>query len=159
MIMMIGLPAAGKTYWVNRHVEENPDKRYNVIGTASLIDKMKVWKAGREMFAQPDRIVLLHMCVLLLPGERRGEEAALRRQVGRAHPEVHQVPAGLASSGLAEEAKLRHRSGMAKLVQYCSCHRQPSKSQICKAYVATAKALLAMIGLTCPISESYSTLF
>ena len=42
MIMMVGLPAAGKTTWVNKHVEENREKRYNVIGTAALIEKMKV---------------------------------------------------------------------------------------------------------------------
>ena len=42
MIMMIGLPGAGKTTWVKKHVEENPHKRFNVIGTSALIDKMKV---------------------------------------------------------------------------------------------------------------------
>jgi heterogeneous nuclear ribonucleoprotein U-like protein 1 len=42
MIMLIGLPGAGKTTWVNKHVEENPEKRFNVIGTAALIEKMKV---------------------------------------------------------------------------------------------------------------------
>ncbi len=42
MIMMVGLPGSGKTTWVNKHVAENPDKKYTVIGTSSLIDKMKV---------------------------------------------------------------------------------------------------------------------
>lgn len=42
MILLIGLPAAGKTTWANKHVEANPEKRYNVIGTNALIEKMKV---------------------------------------------------------------------------------------------------------------------
>lgn len=42
MIMLIGLPGCGKTTWVNKFVSEHPEKRYNVIGTAALVDKMKV---------------------------------------------------------------------------------------------------------------------
>ena len=39
---MIGLPAVGKTTWAAKHVEANPDKRYYVIGTNALIERMKV---------------------------------------------------------------------------------------------------------------------
>lgn len=39
---MVGLPGAGKTYWVNKQVTENADKRYNVLGTNTIIDKMRV---------------------------------------------------------------------------------------------------------------------
>merc|ERR1712115_188278 len=42
MIMMIGLPASGKTTWVDKHVAENPDKQYNVISTTTMINKMTV---------------------------------------------------------------------------------------------------------------------
>ena len=42
MIMLIGLPASGKTTWASKHVEENLEKRYNVIGTSTLVDRMKV---------------------------------------------------------------------------------------------------------------------
>ena len=42
MIMLIGLPASGKTTWANKHVAENPLKRYNVIGTSVLLERMKV---------------------------------------------------------------------------------------------------------------------
>ena len=42
VIMMIGLPASGKTTWVKKHVKENPDKKYNVLGTNTLLEKMKV---------------------------------------------------------------------------------------------------------------------
>jgi len=42
MIMMIGLPASGKTTWVDKHVSENKDKQYNVISTTTMINKMTV---------------------------------------------------------------------------------------------------------------------
>ena len=42
MVMLIGLPGCGKTTWVNKFIEENADKKYDVIGTATLIEKMKV---------------------------------------------------------------------------------------------------------------------
>lgn len=42
VVMMVGLPGAGKTYWVDNFVAANPDKRYNVLGTNNIIDKMKV---------------------------------------------------------------------------------------------------------------------
>ena len=44
MIMMIGLPGAGKTHWVEKHVSENPDKQYNVVGVNTMINKMTVRK-------------------------------------------------------------------------------------------------------------------
>lgn len=40
--MMVGLPAAGKTTWVDGYCRENLNKKYNVLGTNALIDKMKV---------------------------------------------------------------------------------------------------------------------
>lgn len=42
MIMMVGLPGAGKTHWVENHVKENPDKNYNVISTNEMFRKMTV---------------------------------------------------------------------------------------------------------------------
>jgi len=42
MILLIGLPASGKTTWANKYREENPDKRFYVIGTSALVERMKV---------------------------------------------------------------------------------------------------------------------
>ena len=42
MIMLIGLPGSGKTTWVEKHVAANPEKRYNIIGTSALHERMKV---------------------------------------------------------------------------------------------------------------------
>ena len=42
MIMMCGLPGAGKTTWANKYCLENADKKVNVLGTNAFLDKMKV---------------------------------------------------------------------------------------------------------------------
>ena len=42
LVMMVGLPASGKTTWVEKHVAENPEKQYNVISTTTMINKMTV---------------------------------------------------------------------------------------------------------------------
>lgn len=42
IIMMCGLPAAGKTVWATKYAQNHPEKMFNVLGTNSLIEKMKV---------------------------------------------------------------------------------------------------------------------
>jgi len=48
MIMMVGLPGAGKTTWAAKCVKENPEKNYNLLGTNTIIDKMKVMGEPRK---------------------------------------------------------------------------------------------------------------
>ncbi|ELU18138.1 hypothetical protein CAPTEDRAFT_184820 [Capitella teleta] len=48
IIMIVGLPGAGKTTWSLKMSKEQPDKRYNVIGTDTLIDKMRVMGMARK---------------------------------------------------------------------------------------------------------------
>lgn len=48
MLMMCGLPGCGKTVWVGKHILEHPEKLYNVLGTNSIIDKMKVMGLPRK---------------------------------------------------------------------------------------------------------------
>lgn len=48
VIMMVGLPGSGKTTWVNKQVSENPEKKYNVLGTNSIMEKMKIMGVARK---------------------------------------------------------------------------------------------------------------
>lgn len=41
-LMMVGLPASGKTTWVQKYTSENKHMKYNVLGSNDLLDKMKV---------------------------------------------------------------------------------------------------------------------
>lgn len=42
VVLMIGLPGAGKTHWALKYVSENPEKRYDILGDSALIGRMKV---------------------------------------------------------------------------------------------------------------------
>lgn len=41
--MLCGLPGVGKTHWVEKWVREHPEKRYTVLGTHELVNRMKVF--------------------------------------------------------------------------------------------------------------------
>lgn len=48
MIMMCGLPGAGKTTWAVDYSLKNPKKKYYILGTNNIIDKMKVMGLPRK---------------------------------------------------------------------------------------------------------------
>ncbi len=56
MIMIVGLPGAGKTTWGLNMQKGNFEKRYNIIGTDTLIDKMKVYLFYKQFF--PMRLIM-----------------------------------------------------------------------------------------------------
>uniref|UniRef100_A0A0C9QUZ4 TSA: Wollemia nobilis Ref_Wollemi_Transcript_7737_2930 transcribed RNA sequence n=1 Tax=Wollemia nobilis TaxID=56998 RepID=A0A0C9QUZ4_9CONI len=42
VVMMVGLPAAGKSTWAEKWAKDHPEKRYMVLGTNLALDQMKV---------------------------------------------------------------------------------------------------------------------
>ncbi|KAK6316803.1 hypothetical protein J4Q44_G00122030 [Coregonus suidteri] len=48
LLMMVGLPASGKTTWALKHAEEHPAKKYNILGTNTIMEKMKVMGLRRQ---------------------------------------------------------------------------------------------------------------
>ncbi|KAG8184443.1 hypothetical protein JTE90_026361 [Oedothorax gibbosus] len=48
MIMMCGLPGAGKSVWAADYSLQHPQKKFNVLGTNNIIDKMKVMGLPRK---------------------------------------------------------------------------------------------------------------
>ncbi|KAG7964128.1 hypothetical protein I3843_09G153100 [Carya illinoinensis] len=42
VMMMVGLPASGKTTWAEKWIKEHPEKRYVLLGTNLILDQMKV---------------------------------------------------------------------------------------------------------------------
>lgn len=47
VIMMVGLPASGKTTWAEKWVKEHPEKRYVLLGTNLALEQMKVCYISR----------------------------------------------------------------------------------------------------------------
>ncbi|XP_057684810.1 heterogeneous nuclear ribonucleoprotein U-like protein 1 isoform X1 [Corythoichthys intestinalis] len=48
ILMMVGLPACGKTTWAVKHAENNPEKKFNILGTNAIMDKMKMMGLRRQ---------------------------------------------------------------------------------------------------------------
>ncbi|XP_061828345.1 heterogeneous nuclear ribonucleoprotein U-like protein 1 isoform X2 [Nerophis lumbriciformis] len=48
ILVMVGLPACGKTTWAVKHAETNPEKKYNILGTNAIMDKMKLMGLRRQ---------------------------------------------------------------------------------------------------------------
>ncbi|KAK3268071.1 hypothetical protein CYMTET_23404 [Cymbomonas tetramitiformis] len=48
VIMLIGMPASGKSTWAKKHSAAFPQKRYVVLGTNDILQQMKVTGMGRK---------------------------------------------------------------------------------------------------------------
>ena len=62
VLQMVGLPGAGKTYWVTQHVRQHPKKLYNILGTNTLLEKMKVMGLTRQRNYHGRWEVLISKC-------------------------------------------------------------------------------------------------
>lgn len=86
--MMVGLPACGKTTWAIKHAESNPDKKYNILGTNAIMDKMKVSlghqplnKASHQQRILQSHYLVVCVFVLQVMGLRRQRNYAGRWDV------------------------------------------------------------------------------
>ncbi|XP_041431249.1 heterogeneous nuclear ribonucleoprotein U-like protein 1 isoform X2 [Xenopus laevis] len=48
ILMMVGLPGAGKTTWAVKHAAAHPEKKYNILGTNAIMEKMRVMGLRRQ---------------------------------------------------------------------------------------------------------------
>ncbi|XP_041947217.1 heterogeneous nuclear ribonucleoprotein U-like protein 1 isoform X2 [Alosa sapidissima] len=48
ILMMVGLPGAGKTTWAAKYALDNPEKKFNMLGTNAIMEKMKVMGLRRQ---------------------------------------------------------------------------------------------------------------
>uniref|UniRef100_A0A8C9EB09 B30.2/SPRY domain-containing protein n=1 Tax=Phocoena sinus TaxID=42100 RepID=A0A8C9EB09_PHOSS len=48
ILMMVGLPATGKTTWAIKQAASNPSKKYNILGTNAIMGKMQVMGLRRQ---------------------------------------------------------------------------------------------------------------
>uniref|UniRef100_A0A5F8HG47 Heteroous nuclear ribonucleoprotein U like 2 n=1 Tax=Monodelphis domestica TaxID=13616 RepID=A0A5F8HG47_MONDO len=42
VLLMVGLPGSGKTQWALKHAQDNPEKRYNVLGAETVLNQMRM---------------------------------------------------------------------------------------------------------------------
>lgn len=49
VFMLIGLPGAGKSHWACKRREEFPEKRYTILGTKFLLEKMRIMGESRRV--------------------------------------------------------------------------------------------------------------
>jgi len=122
-IMMVGLPAAGKTTWIGDYVRANPDKKYTILGSNDLIDKMKVNGVRRNRNYAGRWDVLISACM-------QGLNSLLKRayQVPRNYiidQGVRRRPGLPGSQG--QQGRLRPQSG---LRQRLSEHLEPEQQRL-----------------------------
>lgn len=55
VIMMIGLPGAGKSHWAIQHAKKHPEKRYTMLGTKYLLERMRIAGQPRKPTSGPGR--------------------------------------------------------------------------------------------------------
>lgn len=52
VIMLVGLPGSGKSSWAIKKQQENPDKRYNILGTDILVESLGTSESHRMSYRE-----------------------------------------------------------------------------------------------------------
>ncbi|XP_066524347.1 heterogeneous nuclear ribonucleoprotein U-like protein 2 [Hoplias malabaricus] len=62
VLMMVGMPGAGKSHWAQKHMTKNPEKHYNVLSTNSILQCMRLPDSDhRELLLQQATQCLTHL--------------------------------------------------------------------------------------------------
>ncbi|XP_030375113.1 heterogeneous nuclear ribonucleoprotein U-like protein 1 isoform X2 [Scaptodrosophila lebanonensis] len=77
VILLVGLPGAGKTHWTQKHVAENAEKRYEIIGPDAIIAKMTIDGASRKTVHKGRWDKVYEICLNSLGGL---EDIAMKRR-------------------------------------------------------------------------------
>ena len=72
VIMMVGLPGCGKTFWINRHLSRNPDKDVRVIGPYQILERMLV-SSSILLLLLYLFIYLIYLFILFCSQRREGQ--------------------------------------------------------------------------------------
>lgn len=115
--MMVGLPACGKTTWAIKHAETNPEKKYNILGTNAIMDKMKVCLQYHHPPNTSRGYTLRPFCLTRPRVRSAGDGSAspeeLRRALGCSDPAGHPVSEQADRDRRPQEAQLHPRPGTA----------------------------------------------
>lgn len=65
VILMVGLPSSGKSYWVKKHVDSHQSKHYNVIGLKHVLDRCKLEGKSRKK-SDPTNMILMQSVITIL---------------------------------------------------------------------------------------------
>merc|ERR1719343_1410949 len=86
-IMLAGLPACGKTYWAQKHMEANPLKNYILLGTNAgktprhiILDQTNVYKNARQRKASAFKDFGKRTCVTLVNDEEQLAQRTDKRE-------------------------------------------------------------------------------
>ncbi|KYO17696.1 heterogeneous nuclear ribonucleoprotein U-like protein 2 [Alligator mississippiensis] len=66
VLLMVGLPGSGKTLWAQKHTEENQEKRYNILGTETVLYQMRTKGVEVEEMDPKSRDLLIQQAAQCL---------------------------------------------------------------------------------------------